>query len=882
MVLNSIERFFLTLEVDMHSMTVILIKDGKEGRTYDSNQYFQYFVEYGVRKSDVALLQEHFSIDYFQDMLVTGKKSEVFEFCVKFVGEDYKFLECKMKPVEIQNNSIIRITLEDISHKRVQKLIYIKEHFTKNQHKSYVKPFDIKFEEEKNINKEKQKIYKHSIVLVSILCILFTCIFLSNVYSEKLNKSIEETAENSKTTTWCIEHELNDLAVSLVNFRNLISSSENNVTKNELENYVEQSKKDYDCETMIFIDKDYKSIYSKHDIDSESISYLANLLKYGEEYAIIATHVEGKTLVNYIISAQELNIEGEKCKFIIGVFDLNNIANSAYVNKVSKKYDSMIINKEGNILWSASPDISKIINHRNFSNYLENKLVKVLPENGVEELNIDLKREKEGALSFITEGQRKFVAYEPLMIEDLFLVSISKNKKIDLIEVNNIIFLIIILALILMFPIFILLYKMEKIKDRKNCLEELAYYDEITGATNINYFDEKAKTIIREMECHYALVITNLHNFSLYNARYGNVKGDELIRRLFLGISKYIDTDELVCRSYAEHMIIMMKYEGENQLEDRLVSIGSCIIDTSFRLEYGICIIRDLTMELDVAKERAGMALKGENKKIKSNVSIAYYDVKLLEKVLFEKELEKTMYRAFRKGEFKLFVEPRYDLKTRALCNGDAYAVWNHPEKGSILPEQYIRVFERKGLIMCLDSFIFEEVCKKIKEQLEKEGNCVHITIKLHRNHFNIPKFFSKFQRIKDTYDISGDCLSFEISEEIMCEKINQIEKVIESIHKMGAKCIMGEYRGRYMTLDTLCKLGVDIIKFEPELLTNELPNEMINAVIKIAKAANAKTIATGICKQSQVSYLSRIGCDEAKGDVFAKNISLDEYVNIF
>nr|WP_315020003.1 EAL domain-containing protein [uncultured Aminipila sp.] len=884
MVLKVAERFYLTLEVDIDSMTVILIKDGKEGRTYDANQYFQYFVEYGVRKVDVVQLQEHFSLDYFQNMLVTGKNNETFEFCVQFVGEDYKILKCKIKLLESQNSNIIKILLEDISHKRVQQLVYIKNHFEQHNQRSYAKPFDIKFEEEKNNNIKKQKNYKYAIIVTLILCIIMSIIFFQDIYSKNINKAAEETLNSCKIINQCITQQLDCISHNQKTFKNLISNRGRGLTKSQLIDYVEEEEREYGYEAMAFVDEKQQILYTDDPMEFSNIPYIENSFDYKTEESFFVTgdYLDGSALINYIAPVEGLTIDRVKYKQIVTIFDLDEVCYPVFINGNFSNYDSMIINAEGDILWGESSEISKLINHQNFFDYLNKGYVKIKFEDRVEALSKNLEQKESGTFNFSVDGKRKFVAYTPLGIQDLYLISISKAKGISMSGINLLILSIITWVTVLILPIMLLLYQKRRIKEEKDHLENIAYSDAVTGGMNSNYFDKKAKNIISEMECHYALVATNMHNFNLYNSKYGNIRGNGLIRRLFLGISRYIDNDELVCRDYAERMMILMKYEGENQLEDRLLRIGKGIIDVNLKLEFGVCIIRDLTMDLKVAKERAGMALRNESQKQKDNITISYYDVKLLEKVLFEKKLENTMYRAFRNGEFKIYVEPRYDLKTRALCNGDVYAVWEHPEKGALVPEQYVGVFERRGLSMCLDSFIFEEICKKIKEHLDKEKTCMHISIKLHRNHFNVADFINKLKRIKERYGIQGECFSFEISEEILQEKIYQIDKIIRCIHEMGANCIIGECSGRYLSLELLSKIQIDAIKFDSKLLIESLPNEMIVALIKVAKGAKAKAIFTGVSKQSQISYLAQNDCDEAKGDAFAKNISLDEYINIF
>jgi len=884
MVLKAAERFYLTLEVDMDSMTVILIKDGEEGRTYDASQYFQYFVEYGVRKTDVVQLQEHFSIDYFQNMLVTGKHSETFEFCVQFAGQDYKILKCKMKLLESQNSNIIKILLEDISHKRVQQLIYIKDHFQQHQHKSYAKPFDIKFEEQKNNSAQALSRYRYAIIITCILCIFMSVAFFQNIYSKNLEKATGETLNNCRNTNQYMTMQLKSISRNLLSFKDLISGVETKITKKQLIDYVEKQKKQYGVETIFFVDEKGNLLLTEDTEESANFPYMNYSYDYNKtnEFFLTGDYINGNAVINYIVPIEGMKIGRTTYKNMVTIFDLNKICTPTLLSANSNSQDIVIINKDGDILWSGSAELSTFINQKNVFDYFNNSSVGINPADRVDQLSKQLEQGKSGTFNFMINGQRKFVAYTPLEIENLYLVSVSKNGEMTKDTIKLIALSILAWGMVLLLPIMILFYQIRRMKGEKAYLEKLVYSDNVTGAMNKKYFDKKAKSIISEMECTYALVATNLRNFSLYNSKHGHARGNELIRRVFLGITKYIDSDELVCRDYAEHMMILMKCEGEKQLEERLMRIGKCIIDTNFKMEFGICIIRDLTMDLKVAKERARMALRNECNSPRDNIIIAYYDVNLLEKALFEKKLENTMYRAFRNGEFKIFVEPRYNLKTRALCNGDAYAVWEHPEKGTLMPEQYVGIFERRGLIMCLDSFIFEEICKKIKEHLDKGRACMSISIKLHRNHFNATDFINKFKRIKERYGIPGECIAFRISEGILYERIYQIDKIISSIHEMGAVCIIDEYRGRYLPLEVLCRIHIDSIKFSPDFLKGNLPNDMIEALIKIAKGAKAKAIMPGVSSQSQIAYLNQIACDEAKGDAFAKNISLDEYINIF
>ncbi|MFV0516364.1 MAG: EAL domain-containing protein [Aminipila sp.] len=880
---KSIDSFNLNFEVDLVSMTAVLVKDGKQGRAYDAGQYFQYFVEYGVRKADVVQLKEHFSIDYFQNLLVTGKESELFEFCVKFVGEDYKILQCKMKPVESQNNSIIKIVLEDISHKRVQQLNFIKKHFAQDQYKSDAKFFDIKFEEADADDLSKEKWHKYFIHFIAVVCLVLSFVFFKDVYLNNLNKTAEENLSSCQNTSQYMEQQLNFNFANLEGFRTFLLNNRTQWNDIALFEAIDELRGYHGYETIVFVDENGKFISTCKDTKQSDIEYLISLIgtKLEDKKSVITEIIGYETFINCAIPIDGVKINGKEYSTMMVIYIFDNFCNDLQKKLVDKKQDSIFINDGGDILWSSRSQNSLIINQRNIFDYFNKSNIKVEDDEWEDNLSKNLKSNTPGTFAYLENGQRRFVTYCPLSTENLYLLSVSRPEHFGFEAIKMLLLVISMWFMLMLIPILIITSQTRAAKKERQHLEELAYIDDVTGGKNVNCFKVQACPIIREMEWHYALVVTNLQNFSIYNKKYGNVRGDEIIRQIFLEISKYIDEEEVVCRAYAEHMMILMKYEGEKQLNERLVAIGKSIIETNFKMEFGVCVIRDSTMDLEVAIERANIALgNNKNKKI-SNVIISYYDVNLLERILFEKELENTMYNAFRKGELEIFVEPRYDINTRALCNGDAYAVWNHPEKGVLEPKQYESVFERRGLIIWLDSFIFEKICITIREHLDNGRSCLPITIKLHRNHFNISDFLNKFIKIKDKYDIPGQCLCFEISEETMCEKLGQIEKIIDSIHKMKSVCILGEYKGTFLPVEILSRLDIDAIKFAPGLIEGDLSQNVVKALINLGKAMELRVVATGVENQAEILRLSSYGCNEAKGDVFAKNISLQEYINI-
>jgi diguanylate cyclase (GGDEF)-like protein len=552
---------------------------------------------------------------------------------------------------------------------------------------------------------------------------------------------------------------------------------------------------------------------------------------------------------------------------IVALYDLSKICNIITLRGHCYDEKIAIVDLNGKIL------LDNIKNHTTDE---------TLFERNINDIRENMVSGKSGTYQFIWQGEKMFTAYVPLQVEGLYLFSFSTQDFIDARDGRFITLSILLWFLILLLPCLMMIYVTKNSRKMRKDLEELAYRDHITKGMNVNYFNEVASSAIKAMESPYALVLTNIINFNIYNEKFGYMKGDKVIRQLFLGICKYIEEDEFICRTYADHMMILLKYQTEQRLEERLVEVSKCIMGTSFKLEFGICVIRDATMELEVAKERSILALNSGKKRISEYAAWAFYGLELVEKISFEKELENTMYKAFRRGEFKIYIEPRYELEKRAVCSGDAYVVWKHPDKGILEPDLFMDIFERRDLVICLDTYIFEEICKKIRIHMDEGGDVMPVCLKLHKSNVNITNSIDKFKRIKNRYEIPGKYLEFEITEEIFYEKMDTIGGLIDSIHSMECTCTMGNFGGGYLALNVLQKINIDGIKLDKSWMKLPMPQKMVDAMVEIGKAMGVKTVATGITKEAQVRYLQKCYCDEGTGNVFSKTMTLEEYINIF
>ncbi|HBH0945146.1 TPA: EAL domain-containing protein, partial [Clostridioides difficile] len=210
---------------------------------------------------------------------------------------------------------------------------------------------------------------------------------------------------------------------------------------------------------------------------------------------------------------------------------------------------------------------------------------------------------------------------------------------------------------------------------------------------------------------------------------------------------------------------------------------------------------------------------------------------------------------------------------------------WDNPQKGLIPPIEFIPVFERNGFIVNIDFYVFEEVCKKIREWMDEGQKVVPISVNLSRMHFVNSNFIEKFKLIVDKYKIPTRLIELELTETAVLDNIEGLLDTMNNLKEKGFVISMDDFGTGYSSLNLLKELPVDILKLDRAFFTekDESNNEkiVISNVIKMAKELKMKVISEGVETISQVEFLKQIGCDMVQGYLFSKPMPVKEFEKI-
>lgn len=408
--------------------------------------------------------------------------------------------------------------------------------------------------------------------------------------------------------------------------------------------------------------------------------------------------------------------------------------------------------------------------------------------------------------------------------------------------------------------------------------------DQLTGIYNREAFCKYAAEYLqRNFDRRHVLLCFDINKFKVINDVFGNVVGDNILKRIASIISTRMNGIGICGRLEADHFVACYPYESFD-INRVLTDIDGCFSEVKNRYDatvyVGIYLIDDITVSVDLMCDRANLALdtvKGSYVK-----RYAFYDDVLRAKLLEEQEIVNDMNEALLSGQFSIYLQPIYSVTTGLPIAAEALVRWKHPQKGIIPPNVFIPLFERNGFITKMDEYIWEQAVKYVSSRLKAGQNVVPVSVNVSRMDLYNQNIAEDILALTRKYDLPPQYLKIEITESAYMDNAQMLLDTVMKFQEKGFPVLMDDFGSGFSSLNMLKDVPVDILKidmrFIDEVETSGRAGNVFSSIVRMARWLNIKVIAEGVEMQDQADFLKSIGCDLMQGYYFAKPMPIEEF----
>jgi diguanylate cyclase (GGDEF)-like protein/PAS domain S-box-containing protein len=434
----------------------------------------------------------------------------------------------------------------------------------------------------------------------------------------------------------------------------------------------------------------------------------------------------------------------------------------------------------------------------------------------------------------------------------------------------------------------VIVFDVSEQKRADELVEKLAVIDPITELPNramLSMMLAKALSGAKGKQRRLAAVWLNLDRFKDVNNALGRQAGDELLRAVGGRLQEAVRTFDVVARVGGDDFVLLLPRINSRQHLERLMGRIQDVFAAPFVVagesvllsaSCGIAVHPDGGTDSQQLRESAHTAMR--TAKELGGGAFEIYNQGVAEQSSARLWLAREIRAGIAQGHFVLYYQPQVDLKTMRVQAVEALARWNHPERGLLLPAEFISFAEESGLIVSLGRYLLAQACRQLKGWQESLESAPRLAFNVSAREVQRSDVRGEVERAAAAAGIAPSALEIEFTETAVLADPRRAAEVAAGLRAAGATVALDDFGTGYSALTHLRELPIDRIKidrsFVGSCLKDRSASAILVAVTHLAHDLGMEVVAEGVETEAQLDFVRAVGCDAAQGYHLARPLA--------
>lgn len=401
--------------------------------------------------------------------------------------------------------------------------------------------------------------------------------------------------------------------------------------------------------------------------------------------------------------------------------------------------------------------------------------------------------------------------------------------------------------------------------------EYLSYHDDLTGLLNRNSFVSYISDVKQEELKSLGALSVDINGLKNFNKEFGREYGDEVVIRVGEVLEEYF-RGAMVFRLTGDEYLTIVE---NTAYEDFMKNINGAQ-DKLDNISLGLATMGYAWEKVDIDVNSLVSHAEGNMRKEK----LKYY--KNLKKGHHEPIIKQDLLEDIEQGNFIVCFVPRMDAGTEEVVGAEAVVRYHHKDLGIVDPGKYITLLEETKLSHHLDLYVFEQVCKTLREWELDDLPMLTVSVNFAPATLCQEGIAAKMLSLVEKYHISCEYLEVEVSESNTHMNQEMLAEITNKIRKQNVRVVLDHFGAKESSFSILSIMEFDGLKLDKSLVANIVGNRrsqiVAKAVIDVCRQLGVYVAAAGVETQDQLNVLKELGCDYAQGTLFNKPITIETF----
>lgn len=410
-------------------------------------------------------------------------------------------------------------------------------------------------------------------------------------------------------------------------------------------------------------------------------------------------------------------------------------------------------------------------------------------------------------------------------------------------------------------------------------LTHLALHDPLTGLPNRMLLADRisqSMAKVKEQGGCFSLMFIDLDGFKPVNDAFGHHLGDRLLREVALRLREQLRSQDTLARIGGDEFVLLVRLaepDDAPQVAARQVSLLSKPFridehDLQISASIGITLytgnsqtVEEMLMNADAAMYHA----KGAGKN-----GYSFFDASMNTNARKQLQLLQDLRQALELQQFCLYYQPKFDASSGQPVGAEALLRWQHPTLGLLLPDTFIALAEKTGLIIPIGNWVLNEACRQMREWFDQGYSHWRMAVNLSALQFCHAGLVDNVAATLACHELPANSLTLEITETTAMSDADASMAVLQQLSNMGVDLSIDDFGTGYSSLMYLKRLPANELKidrgFVSDLEHDSDDAAIVSAIVALGQALGLRIVAEGVETDTQQRFLTTLGCDALQG----------------
>ena len=425
-------------------------------------------------------------------------------------------------------------------------------------------------------------------------------------------------------------------------------------------------------------------------------------------------------------------------------------------------------------------------------------------------------------------------------------------------------------------------------------LEYQASYDALTGLPNRALFNERIGQLLAQSKRHgqtFALLFIDLDRFKEVNDTLGHQAGDELLRHIAQRLRDGVRAEDTVARMGGDEFVVLLaatNVEGAHSVANNLLQALRQPVTLEQLLNYrpmasvGLAVYPADGVTSDLLLRNADMAMYGAKVGGRNRLSIYTPAMTVANDHAFN--IQNELAEAIGAGQLRVYYQPKCEMATGALVGAEALVRWERPGHGLVMPDAFIRIAEKAGLLVGLDQWVMNDALRQVGQWIRAGlwQSTWRLAVNQNVADLQSPDLVPRLRTLLQRHRVSAQALELEITEDALMQNTPAQLTQLDALRDMGVSLAIDDFGTGYSSLAYLRQMPVSVLKidlrFVDGMLNNESDGVLVNTIVDMAHNLGLTVVAEGVETRDQQVRLTQLGCELGQGTLFGMAVSAADF----